>query len=51
MAINGWCNNKSTSWGKKVQDQIPQTEVNQVQKPSLLVDGQGIPLWNYCRWC
>ena len=30
--------------GKKVQDQIPQTEVNQGTKRSLLVDGQGIPL-------
>ena len=44
MAINGWCNNKSTSWGKKVQNQIPQTEVNQVPNVTFLVDGQGIPL-------
>ena len=26
-----WCYYKSTSWGKKAQDQIPQTELNQVQ--------------------
>jgi hypothetical protein len=42
MAINGWCNNQSTAW-KKVQDQIQQTEVNQVQN-GVLVDDQGIPL-------
>ena len=26
MAGYGWCYPKSTSWGKKAQDQIPQTE-------------------------
>ena len=31
MAGYGWCYYKSTSWGKKAQDQIPQTELNQVQ--------------------
>jgi hypothetical protein len=30
MAINGWCNNKSTSWGEKVQDQTQQIGVSQV---------------------
>ena len=30
--------------GKKVQDQIPQTEVNQVPNAVFLVEGQGIPL-------
>ena len=44
MAINGWCYNQSTTLRKKVQDQIPQTEVNQGTKRSLLVEGQGIPL-------
>ena len=44
MAINGWCNNQSATWGKKVQDQIQQTEVNQDYKRSLLVEGQGIPI-------
>ena len=29
---NGWYNNQSTTWGKKVQDQIQQTEVNLVPK-------------------
>ena len=31
MAGYGWSDYKSTSWGKKAQDQIPQTELNQVQ--------------------
>jgi len=31
MAGYGWRDYKSTSWGKKAQDQIPQTELNQVQ--------------------
>ena len=30
MAGYGWRDYKSTSWGKKAQDQILQTEVNQV---------------------
>jgi len=30
MAGYGWCYYNGTSWGKKAQDQIPQTEVNQV---------------------
>ena len=43
MAGYGWSDYKSTSWGKKPQDQIPQTELNQV-KPSILVDGKGVSL-------
>ena len=31
MAGYGWRDYKSTSWGKKAQDQILQTELNQVQ--------------------
>ena len=31
MAGYGWRYYKSASWGKKAQDQIPQTELNQVQ--------------------
>ena len=30
QSMDGWCYNKSTSWGKKVQDQIQQIGVNQV---------------------
>jgi len=30
--------------GEKAQDQIPQTELNQVQNGSILVDGKGVPL-------
>ena len=44
MAGYGWCYYKSTSWGKKAQDQIPQTEVKFSTKPSILVDVKGIPL-------
>ena len=44
MAGYGWRDYKSTSWGKKAQDQIPRTELNQVQKRSILVDGKGVPL-------
>ena len=44
MAGYGWCYYKSTSWGKKAQDQIPQTEINQGKKRSILVDGKGVPL-------
>ena len=44
MAGYGGSDYKSTSWGKKAQDQIPQTELNKVQKHSILVDGKGVPL-------
>ena len=44
MAGYGWCYYKSTSWGKKAHDQIPQTEVNQGTKRSVLVDGKGVPI-------
>ena len=45
MAGYGWRYYKSASWGKKAQDQIPQTEVIRYKKMcSILVDGQGIPL-------
>ena len=44
MAGYGWRDYKSTSWGKKAQDQIPQTELNQGTKRSILVDGKGVPL-------
>ena len=44
MAGYGWCYYKSTPWGKKAQDQIPQTELNQGTKRSILVDGKGVPI-------
>ena len=44
MAINGWCNNKSASWGKKVTRPNPTDRSKSSTKRSLLVDGQGIPL-------
>ena len=44
MAGYGWCYYKSTSWGKKAQVQIPQTEVKSGTKRSILVDGKGVPL-------
>ena len=43
MAGYGWRYYKSASWGKKAQDQIPQTE--QIgTKRSILVDGKGYHL-------
>ena len=39
-----WCYYKSTSWGKKAQDQIPQTRAKSGTKRSILVDGKGVPL-------
>ena len=44
MAGYGWRYYKSASWGKKAQDQIPQTEVKSGTKRSILVDGKGVPL-------
>ena len=44
MAINGWCNNKSTSWGEKVTGPNPTDRSKLGTKRSLLVDSQGIPL-------
>ena len=44
MAGYGGSDYKSTSRGKKAQDQIPPTEANQGTKRSILVDGKGVPL-------
>ena len=44
MAINGWCNNKSASWGEKGTGPNPTDRSKSGTKRSLLVDGQGIPL-------
>ncbi len=44
MAVNGWCNNKSTSWGKKGTGPNCTDRSKSGSKRSLLVDGQGIPL-------
>ena len=50
QAMDG-AHDKSTSWGKKAQDQIPQTESNSGTKRSILVDGKGCPTtWCMCRW-
>ena len=45
MAGYGWRDYKSTSWGKKAQDQIPHTDrAKSGTKRSILVDGKGVPL-------
>jgi hypothetical protein len=45
MAGYGWCYHKSTSWGKKAQDQIPHTDRSKSgTKRSVLVDGKGVPI-------
>ena len=48
MAVNdGWCNNKSTSWGGRKKSTGPNpTDIRSKSgtKRSLLVEGQGIPI-------
>ena len=45
MAGYGWRDYKSTSWGKKAQDQMPHTDrAKSGTKRSILVDGKGVPL-------
>ena len=44
MAGYGWRDYKSTSWGKKAQDQIPRDRAESGTKRSILVDGKGVPL-------
>ena len=45
QAMYGWSDYKSTSWGKKAQDQIPTTDrAKSGTKCSILVDGKGVPL-------
>ena len=41
MAINGWCNNKSTAWGKSTEPN-PTDRSKSGTKRILLVEGQGI---------
>ena len=50
MAGYGWCYYKSTSWGKKAQDQIPPDRAKLGTKRSILVDGKGGTTWCMCRW-
>ena len=49
MAINGWCNIKSTAWGKKIQDQTQQIGVNQVPNAVSFGRGSRYSYWNYCQ--
>ena len=44
MAGYGWRDYKSTSWGKKAQDQILTDRAKSGTKRSILVDGKGVPL-------